>query len=55
MSAIIEILMAIIFTVVVGSGAVGVISKVIKKEAIIKVSGGLGSLELFTRKLTNKN
>ncbi len=52
MRAIIEIFLAIIFSVVVGSTGAKVLSATIKKEAIIKVSGGLGSLESFTEKLT---
>jgi hypothetical protein len=52
MRAIIEIFLAIIFSVVIGSSGVNVLSASIKKETVIKVSGGLGSLESFTKKLT---
>ena len=52
MRAIIEIFLAIIFSVVVGSGSLKVINAKVKKEAIVKVSGGLGSLEYFTQRLT---
>jgi hypothetical protein len=52
MRAIIEIFLAIIFSVVIGSSGAKNLSATIKKEAIVKVSDGLGSLETFTRKLT---
>ncbi len=54
MRAIIEIALALIISVVMGASAVKALSANIKKEAIIKVSGGLGSLETFTQKLTVK-
>jgi hypothetical protein len=53
MRAVIEIILAIVITISAGS-----ISKKIyfsiKKEAIIKVSTGLSSLEDFTHKLRSK-
>ena len=45
MRAIIEIALAIIFSVVMGTSGIKIISDGIKKEAIIKVSMGLSSLE----------
>jgi len=52
MRAIIEIFLAIIFTIILGSSGVKVLSATIKKEVVIKVYGGLGSLEEFTKKFT---
>ncbi|MBT7608462.1 MAG: hypothetical protein HN576_01820 [Bacteriovoracaceae bacterium] len=52
MRAIIEIFLAIIFSGVIGSSCAKFLSATIKKETIIKVSSGLGSLESFTKKLT---
>lgn len=54
MRAIIEIFLAIIFSVIVGTSGVNLISTTIKKESIQKVSEGLGSLEKFTKELTKK-
>lgn len=54
MRAIIEIFLAIIFSVIVGTNGVNLVSTTIKKESIQKVSEGLGSLERFTRELTRK-
>lgn len=54
MRAIIEIFLAIIFSVIVGTSGVNLVSTTIKKESIKKVSGGLGSLEEFTKELTKK-
>ncbi|MFG1520326.1 hypothetical protein [Halobacteriovorax sp. ZH1_bin.1] len=54
MRAIIEIFLAILFTVVSGTTALNLSSKAIKKETIIKVNKGLSSLESFTLKLTKK-
>ncbi len=54
MRAIIEISLAIIFSVVVGASGFNLISITIKKESILKVQKGLGSLESFTWKLTGK-
>ena len=53
MRAIIDIALAVIFSFILGTGSVNLISKAIKKEAIIKVYGGLGSLESFTKKMTS--
>lgn len=53
MRAIIEIILAILFTVITGTMALNFSSKVIKKEALTKVQKGLPSLETFTRKLTD--
>ena len=52
MRAIIEIFLVIIFSVVIGSNGAKVLTANIKKEAIIKVSVGLGSLENFTQQIT---
>jgi len=52
MRAIIEILLAIIFSVILGTSGANLVSTAIKKESIQKVSDGLGSLENFTNKLT---
>ncbi|WP_164848505.1 hypothetical protein [Halobacteriovorax sp. HLS] len=54
MRAIIEVALAVIFSVAMGASGVKILSANIKKEAIIKVSGGLGSLENFTQNLTSK-
>ena len=52
MRAIIEIFLAILFTVITGTTVLNLSSKAIKTEAIIKVHKGLPSLEVFTKKLT---
>ena len=52
MRAIIEIFLAILFTVISGTTVLNFSSKAIKKEAILKVHKGLPSLEKFTQKLT---
>ncbi len=52
MRAIIEIFLAIIFTVISGTTVLNLSSKKIKKEAIIKVHKGLSPLEVYTKKLT---
>lgn len=54
MRAIIEIFLAIIFSVVLGSGSLKIINAKVKKEALFKVQKGLSPLESFTQKLTNK-
>lgn len=54
MRAIIEIFLAIIFSVVVGASGFNLVSMRFKKETILKVHTGLGSLEDFTQKLTIK-
>ena len=52
MRAIIDIFLAIIFSVVLGTSGMKALSVNIKKEAMLKVSGGIGSLEAFTQKFT---
>jgi hypothetical protein len=52
MRAIIEMFLAILFTVVSGTTVLNLSSKAIKKEAIIKVHKGLPSLEGFTKRMT---
>lgn len=52
MRAIIEIFLAIIFTIVSGTTILNFSSMVIKKEALSKVQKGLPSLEDFSKKLT---
>jgi len=55
MRAIIEIFLAIIFSVVLGSGSLKLLNHQIKKESLLKVQKGLSSLEDFSRKITTKN
>jgi len=55
MRAIIDILLAIIFSVVLGSGSLHLINNKVKREALLKVQKGLPSLESFTNKMTHKN
>jgi len=50
--AIIEIFLAILFTVISGTSLLNFSSKAIKKEALIKVQKGLPSLEKFSKELT---
>jgi hypothetical protein len=52
MRAIIDIALAVIFSVAVGTGSLKAFNSMVKKEALIKVQKGLPSLELFTQKLT---
>jgi len=52
MRAIIEIFLAILFTVISGTTLLNFSSKAIKKEALIKVQKGLPSLEKFSKELT---
>tara|TARA_Y100000591_G_C21780879_1_gene670964 strand:- start:888 stop:1055 length:168 start_codon:yes stop_codon:yes gene_type:complete len=54
MRAIIDIFLAIIFSVALGSGSLHLINKMVKREALLKVQKGLPSLELFTNKMTHK-
>lgn len=54
MRSIIEISLAIIFAVIVGTGGLNFVTSAIKKESIKKVSKGLGSLESFTKQLTKE-
>lgn len=53
MRAVIEIILAIVFTAITGTTVLNFSSKAIKKEALIKVQKGLPSLENFTKKMTN--
>jgi hypothetical protein len=53
MRAIIDIFLAIIFSVTLGSGSLHFINKKMKKEALIKIQKGLPSLESFTNKMTH--
>jgi len=54
MRAIIDIFLAIIFSVALGSGSMKLLNQQIKEESLIKVQGGLSSLEDFTKRLTKK-
>lgn len=54
MRAIIDIFLAIIFSVALGSGSLHIINNKIKLEALTKVQKGLSPLESFTKKLTTK-
>lgn len=55
MRAIIDIALAVIFSLILGSGSLHLINKKVKREALIKVQEGLPSLESFTNKMTHKN
>ena len=50
MRTIIEIFLAIIFSVVLGSGSFKIIDNKVKRESLMKVQKGLPSLESFTKK-----
>lgn len=54
MRAIIEIILAVLFTVVTGTTALNYSSKAIKKEALTKIQKGMPSLLSFSKKLTKK-
>ena len=54
MRAIIDIALAVIFSVVVGTGSLKLLHQQVKKESLIKVQKGLSSLESFTQRLTKK-
>ncbi|MCB9062346.1 MAG: hypothetical protein H6622_12570 [Halobacteriovoraceae bacterium] len=54
MRALIEIFLAIIFTVISGTTVLNISTRVIKKETIIKVHMGLPTLESFTKRMTKK-
>ena len=54
MRAIIDIFLAIIFSVVLGSGSLHIVNNQVKKEAFLKVQKGLSSLEEFTKKMTKQ-
>ena len=55
MRAIIEIFLAILFTVILGTTVLNFSSKAIKKEALLKVQKELPSLKKIIEKLTKKN
>ncbi|AYF43754.1 hypothetical protein BALOs_0744 [Halobacteriovorax sp. BALOs_7] len=52
MRGIIEIFLAIIFTVITGTSILNFSSRAIKKEAFIKIQKGLPPLEKFTNAIT---
>ncbi len=52
MRAIIEGLLAIIFSVTLGSASMKLFNHQVKKESLLKVQKGLSPLESFTKKLT---
>lgn len=54
MRAVIEIFLAIIFSVFIGTTGLSLISSTIKKESILKIQNGLGSLESFTKQLNKE-
>ncbi len=54
MRAIIDIALAVIFSIVVGTGSLKLLNQQIKKESLIKVQKGLSSLESFTLKMIKK-
>ncbi len=54
MKAIFDILLSIILTIGLGSFSADVYQE-IKSESLLKVHGGLSSLETFTKKLTASN
>jgi hypothetical protein len=55
MKAIGELLFGVIFLFLAGNFAHQIIYQSLKNEIVIKVSAGLGSLELFSSKLTQRN
>jgi len=55
MRAVIEIILAIIFTAVTGTTVLNFSSKAIKKEALTKIQRGLPSLKDFTLKMIQRN
>ncbi len=54
MKAIFDILLSLIFAIGLGSFSSDVYQE-IKKESLLKVHGGLSSLETFTKKITASN
>lgn len=54
MRAIIDIFLAIIFSLILGSGSANLLSHQVKKESFLKIQKGLSSLENFTNKMTKK-
>jgi len=55
MRAIIDIFLAIIFSVALGSGSMRILNNQIKMESLIKVQKGLSSLESFTKRMTESD
>jgi hypothetical protein len=55
MKALGELLFGLVLLFLTGSFAKQEIYKSLKNETVIKVSAGLGSLELFSSKLTQRN
>ena len=51
MRAVIEIILAIVFTAITGTTVLNFSSKAIKKEALLKIQKGLPSLQSFTKKM----
>ena len=54
MRAIIEIFLAVIFSMILSSGSMKILNSKIKAKSLIKVQKGLSSLEKFTIELTQK-
>lgn len=52
MRAIIEISLAVLFTLFIGAGGFKIATTPFKKETLLKVSKGIGSLESFSQKMT---
>jgi hypothetical protein len=52
MRAIIEIFLAMLFTIILGTTVLERSSQTTKKEALLKIKKGLPSLEKFTKVLT---
>lgn len=55
MRAIIEIFLAIIFTIITGASVLNFSGRAMKKEALIKIQKGLPPLQRFTSKILNSN
>jgi hypothetical protein len=55
MRAIIDIALAVIFSVTVGTGSLKLLNQKVKKESLIKVQKGLPSLVNFTKRMTKFN
>lgn len=54
MRAIIDIALAVIFSMVVGTGSLKLLNQQVRKESLIKVQKGLSSLESFTSRMTRR-
>ena len=54
MRTIIDIALAVILSVVVGTGSLKTLNQQVKKESLIKVQKGLSSLESFTKRMIQK-